>query len=107
MENLLCRSLTPVAQIRNSQGSQFLNKRGNQHGLIARKNRLAERHLLLALVLRADDAGAVLAVGTIREGLLNLAVLVAVQSTILLLSVTPNNGLLPGNLPWTWGRCTK
>lgn len=92
-KHLLRRSLTPVAQIRDSQSSQLLNKRGDQHGLVAGKNRLAESHLLLALVLRADDAGAVLAVGTVREGLLNLAVLVAVQSTILISSASAQQEL--------------
>lgn len=86
--NLLSSSLTPISRIRHRKGRQLLHQRRDQHRLVSGQNGLTDGDIsALAFVAHAHGPRAVLAVGPIRERLLDLAVLVAVQSTILYQSV--------------------
>lgn len=55
----------------------------NQHGLVARENRLAERNITLGLVRAPNITGAVHTVRLIWEWLLNGSAFVAIQSSVL------------------------
>lgn len=81
--SLLCGGRVPVVRIGDSQGSsRAVDNGGNQHGLIARQDSLAERALLANLVDHLDGPGSIDTVGLVLKGLLGLAT-IAVQSTVL------------------------
>lgn len=81
--HLLSGGFTPVAEVRHGKSSCVLDQRGNQHGLVSRQHSLADRNLLAALILRAHGTRAVLAIRLIGERLLDLTVLVAIETAIL------------------------
>lgn len=80
--DLLCCRLLPVRGVRNSDGGLRGHERRDQHGFIAGQNRLAPRHLALALVDSLDSTGSLHTVGLVGEGLLDGSVLVAVQTPV-------------------------
>lgn len=83
MDDLLGSSFTPVAGIRHSKSCQALNQGGNQHGLVTGQDGLADRDLAAGLVMSLHSPSTVRAVGLVREGLLDFAILVAVETTVL------------------------
>jgi len=75
--------LAPVGHIGDGKGLELLDQSGNKHSLITRQDSLAERNGLSSLVLSLDGTGTILAVRLVRERLLDLAILVTVQTAIL------------------------
>lgn len=83
MDDLLGSSFTPVAGIRHSKSCHALNQGGNQHGLVTGQDGLADRDLAAGLVMGLHSPSTVRAVGLVREGLLDFAILIAVETTVL------------------------
>lgn len=75
--------LAPVGHIGDGKRLELLDQSGNKHSLITRQDSLAERNGLSSLVFSLDGTGTILAVRLVRERLLDLAVLVTVQTAIL------------------------
>lgn len=85
--------LAPVGHIGDGKGLELLDQSGNKHSLITRQDSLAERNGLSSLVFSLDGTGTILAVRLVRERLLDLAVLVTVQTAIHGHGVTVGSGL--------------
>jgi hypothetical protein len=81
--HLLSGGFTPVAEIRHGKSSYVLDQRGDQHGLISRQHGLADSNLLAALILRADGTRAVRAIRLVGERLVDVTVLIAIETAIL------------------------
>lgn len=75
-------SLLPVGDAGNSEGGHGINDGGDKHGLVAGQNSLAVGNLLGAVVDGLDGAGAGDTVGLAWEGLLDVAVVVAVETAV-------------------------
>lgn len=73
----------PVVWTRNSKNSFILNVRWNQHGLISRQDGLTESDGLGRVVLARHTAGAIVAIGSVRERLADLSVFITVKSAFL------------------------
>lgn len=89
---VLGSGLAPVGHVGNSQGLELFDQSGDKHGLVTGKDGLAEGDSLAGLVLGLDSTGTILAVRLVGEGLLNLAILVTVQTTVL--DMTCQRGVL-------------
>lgn len=63
--------------------SQFLDQSRDEHGLVTGQHSLTERNRLSSLVLGLDTTRTVLAVRLVGEWLVDLPVVVTVQTTIL------------------------
>lgn len=83
MNDLLGSSFTPIARIRHSKSSHTLNQGGNQHGLVTRQDGLTDRDLAASLVVGLQSPSTIRAVGLVGEGLLDFAILIAVETTVL------------------------
>lgn len=83
MNDLLGSSFTPVAGIRHSESSHTLNQSGNQHGLVTRQDGLTYGDLTAGLVVGFHSPSTIRAVGLVGERLLDFAVLIAVETTVL------------------------
>ena len=91
---VVCSSPTPVVGVWNSESGIVGNRSRNEHSLIARKHGLTERHHPSRVVLYTDVAGRGLAVGLVGEWLLDVAIVVAIQATVLY----KVSKMLPGTL---------
>lgn len=109
--HLLSGGFTPVAEVRHGKSSNVLDQRGNQHGLVSRQHSLADRNMLAALILRAHGTRAILAIRLVGERLLDLTVLVAIETAILAHAApsesSRRHGASDENSPWTWGTNTR
>jgi hypothetical protein len=76
-------SRAPVGHARHSQIFELVNQGRDKHSLISGQHGLTERHGLASLVMSLHRALSILTVITLREGLLDLSVLVTVQTTVL------------------------
>jgi hypothetical protein len=76
------RSSIPIARVGNGDGSLVVNNRRDEHGLVAGEHGLAPGHLALALVNGLDSSSARNTIRLVWKWLLDLAVLVTVQSTV-------------------------
>jgi len=83
----MCCCRTPIAWVWNSQAGGVVHGGRNQHGFIAWKHSLTERNNTPSFIGNADVVGRCLAVWFIWEWLLDIAVVVTVQSAILFLLV--------------------
>lgn len=83
--NLLSRGFTPVVGVWDSKSGQLVDQGRDQHGLISGKHCLAEGDWRSALVLDTHGTSSVLTVRPVREWLLDLSVLVAIETAILCL----------------------
>ena len=81
--NILCSRGEPVIRAWNGELCPAVDLGGNDHGLISGENGLTKGNGLSTLVLCAYCTGTVHTVWLIGKGLADLAVLVAVESTIL------------------------
>lgn len=79
----MCCGPTPVTRVRSSQGRRIRHGGGNQHGFVPRKHCLAKGHDTAGIVLDANVGGGGLAIGLVGKRFLNVAILVAIQATIL------------------------
>ena len=80
---VLSGSLTPVGHAGDGQSSKLLDQGGDQHGLVSRQHSLAESHGLGSLVNGRHSTCTILTVGLVGERLLDLAVLVTVETAVL------------------------
>ena len=80
---VLRSSAGPIVRAWNSKLCPIFDIGRNQHGLIARENRLTERDVSLGLVLASYITGPVDTVGFIWERLLNDSAFVAIESSVL------------------------
>ena len=81
--NILCSSRKPVIRAWNGQLGPAVDLGGDDHCFISRKNRLTEGDCLAAFVLCSYGSSSINAVWLAGEGLADLAIPVAVESTIL------------------------
>lgn len=86
--HLLCCRACPVFRARDSQSSRVLHIGRDQHGFIAWKNSLTDGNVARSLVVAADIACTIDAVGLVRKRLLDVPVLVTEESTVLSLSAS-------------------
>lgn len=90
---LLCCGPSPVGWIRHSQDSRATDECGDQHRFIPGQDCLANCDAPAGLVLARECSGTVVAVWLVGEWFFNLAVLVAVEATILFnVSTFPYSG---------------
>lgn len=75
--------LAPVGHIGDGKSLELLDQSGNKHSLITRQDSLTEGDSLSSLVLSLNRAATILAVRLVREWLLDLTILVTVQTAIL------------------------
>lgn len=80
---VLRSSASPIVRAWNGKLCPIFDIGRNQHGLIARENRLTERNVTLGIVLAPYITGPVDAVRFIRERLLNGSAFVAIKSSVL------------------------
>jgi hypothetical protein len=74
--NILRSGCGPVVNSRDSQLRPGLDSSWDQHGLVSRKDGLAEGDGFRTQVLCSNGVGSLGAVGAVREGLANLAIFV-------------------------------
>lgn len=104
---ILRSSAGPIVRAWNGKLCPIFDIGRNQHGLVARENRLTERNVTLGLVLAPYITGPVDTVGFIRERFLNESAFVAIKSSVLCLVSTalPTFGRSE-NQPLTVGKST-
>lgn len=103
----MSRRLAPIVGTRISKNGRLIDLGRDQHGLVTRQHRLAERDDTAGLVLDANVCLSRHAIWFVRERLRDLAIVVAVQSTVLItVSATLSNELVQ-NLPWIEDKYTK
>lgn len=76
-------STTPIVGTGVGESSIATDLRWDDHGFVARKNGLTERHNTTSIVDNTDVAVGRLTVGFVGEGFRDLATVVAVQTTVL------------------------
>ena len=81
--SILRRGASPIVGAWNSKLCPFFHVGRNQHGLIARENRLAERNVTLGLVLTPYITRTVDTIWLIWERFLNGAAFVTIKSSVL------------------------
>lgn len=73
----------PVLRVRHRKGSVVADQGGNQHGLVSWEHSLAERDMITGVVYHPYIRGRRLTVRLVREGFLDIAIVIAIQPTIL------------------------
>ena len=79
----MCCRLAPIARAGNGKVGKTSYQRGNQHGFITGKNSLTERDHIASVVLHTNVGTCGLTIRLAGKWLLDIAVVVTVQATIL------------------------
>ena len=82
-------SFSPITGVRNRELSPLFNASWDEHSLVPWQDCLAERNDRAGVVGDGSGTSARLAVRIIREGLVHISVIVAIQSTVLEELVNP------------------
>lgn len=77
------RGATPVLGVRYGKVGGFTHQGGDQHSFVAWKHCLTERNMGARIVHNTDVVRRFFTIRSIRKRLLNVAILVAIQSAIL------------------------
>lgn len=96
-------SPTPVVGARNSESGKIGHGSWDKHGFIARKHGLTERYDTARVVLYTNVGGGRLAIWFVWEGLLNVAIVVAIQTAVLFEISSMHPGILSGLLTIDFG----